>query len=106
MENCIASSLWIQGQVRDGRIGGDREALRRLVGQDVDPGEFPIQFTSLHDLSIDYLLEQLVKEQRAIISICEQAVNDLAADAMSQAVAQEAIGNAKAHLDSLQELVS
>ena len=84
------------------RIG----TMIQAVGQDVDPGEFPIQFTSLHDLSIDYLLEQLVKKQRAIISICEQAVDDLAADAMSQAVAQEAIGNAKAHLDSLQELVS
>ena len=101
------AKLVLQQIVDDQEATVDRiGTMIQAAGQDVDPGEFPIQFTSLHDLSIDYLLEQLVKEQRAIISICEQAVDNLAADAMSQAVAQEAIGNAKAHLDSLQELVS
>ncbi len=74
------------------------------AGEDVDPGEFPIEFTGLHDLSLDYLLSRMVKGQREIVSVCEQAVSELAADALAQAVAQEAVGAAKAHLDSLLEL--
>ena len=74
------------------------------AGEDVDPGEFPIEFTSLHDLSLDYLLSRMVEGQREIVSVCEQAVSELAADALAQAVAQEAVGTAKAHLDSLLEL--
>ena len=75
------------------------------AGEDVDPGEFPIEFTGLHDLSLDYLLSRMVEGQREIVSVCEQAVSELAADALAQAVAQEAVGAAKAHLDSLLELV-
>ena len=74
------------------------------AGEDVDPGEFPIEFTGLHDLSLDYLLSRMVEGQREIVSVCEQAVSELAADALAQAVAQEAVGAAKAHLDSLLEL--
>ena len=70
----------------------------------VDAGEFPIDYTSLHDLSIDYLLGLLIDSQRNMIVTSEQCVQELAANAMAQAVAQEAVGSAKAHLDSLLEL--
>ena len=74
------------------------------AGEDVDPGKFPIEFTGLHDLSLDYLLSRMVDGQREIVSAGEQAVSELAADALAQAVAQEAVGTAKAHLDSLLEI--
>jgi hypothetical protein len=83
-----------------GRIGSMILANHELV----DAGEFPIDFTSLHDLSIDYLLGLLIDRQRAMIVESEQCVQELAANAMAQAVAQEAVGSAKAHLDSLLEL--
>lgn len=93
------------------QIVADQQAVTDRVGtmilashEQVDPGEFPIDYTSLHDLSIDYLLGLLVESQRAMVSECEQCVQELAADAMAQAVAQEAVGSAKAHLDSLVEL--
>ena len=94
-----------------GQIVSDQDAIVDRIGtmiqeagEDVDPGEFPIEFASLHDLTVDYLLSRMVDGQREIISVCEQAVSELAADALAQAIAQEALGTAKAHLDSLQEL--
>jgi hypothetical protein len=74
------------------------------AGEDVDPGKFPISFTGLHDLSSEYLVSLMIESQREIISISEQAISELAADAMAQAVAQESLGAAKAHLDSLLEI--
>lgn len=93
------------------QIVSDQEAtvdristMIQSAGEDVDPGKFPISFTGLHDLSSEYLVSLMIEGQREIISISEQAVSELAADAMSQAVAQESLGAAKAHLDSLLEI--
>jgi hypothetical protein len=91
--------------VRDQEATVDRiGTMIQSAGEDVDPGKFPISFTGLHDLSIEYLVSLMIEGQREIISISEQAVSELAADAMAQAVAQEAVGTAKAHLDSLLEI--
>lgn len=91
--------------VRDQEATVDRiGTMIQSAGEDVDPGKFPISFTGLHDLSIEYLVSLMIEGQREIISISEKAVSELAADAMAQAVAQEAVGAAKAHLDSLLEI--
>jgi hypothetical protein len=91
--------------VRDQEATVDRiGTMIQSAGEDVDPGKFPISFTGLHDLSIEYLVTLMIEGQREIISISEQAVSELAADAMAQAVAQESVGAAKAHLDSLLEI--
>ena len=93
------------------QIVSDQEAtvdristMIQSAGEDVDPGKFPISFTGLHDLSSEYLVSLMIEGQREIISISEQAISELAADAMAQAVAQESLGAAKAHLDSLLEI--
>ena len=91
--------------VRDQEATVDRiGTMIQSAGEDIDPGKFPISFTALHDLSIEYLVSLMIEGQREIISISEKAVSELAADAMAQAVAQEAVGAAKAHLDSLLEI--
>jgi hypothetical protein len=91
--------------VRDQEATVDRiGTMIQSAGEDVDPGKFPISFTGLHDLSIEYLVTLMIEGQREIISISEQAVSELAADVMAQAVAQESLGAAKAHLDSLLEI--
>ena len=91
--------------VRDQEATVDRiGTMIQSAGEDIDPGKFPISFTGLHDLSIEYLVSLMIEGQREIISISEKAVSELAADAMAQAVAQEAVGAAKAHLDSLLEI--
>lgn len=72
---------------------------------DVAAGEFPMQFTSLHDLSIDYCLQKVIERQRNDVQFLEQAAAALERAPMAQALAEEALGAAKGHLQSLEELV-
>ena len=75
-------------------------------GEDVDNGEFPMVFTGLHDLSFDYLLEQMIGYQRRTVVAIEKCVEQLPENRMSRPLAQEALGTAKAHLDSLCEMAN
>ena len=90
-------------------IARDQE---RLVGQLTDAvieangtpdnGKFPMEFTSLHDLSLDYLFATLIAGQREIIATIEQSAEQLP----DEPLIREALGLAKGHLDSLDELVA
>jgi hypothetical protein len=73
-------------------------------GGTIDYGEFPMAFTSLHDLSITYLLKQLIERQQRFIAACEKLADMLSMAPYAQAAAREAVGEAKGHLDNLQEL--
>ncbi len=85
---------------------------QRLVGQLTDAvirsdgapnsGKFPIEFTSLHDLSLDYLIATLIAGQRRIIATIEQIAEELP----DEPLIREALGLAKGHLDSLTELIA
>jgi hypothetical protein len=73
-------------------------------GGTVDYGEFPMSFTALHDLSLEYLLKLLAERQTKFVSACENLANLLAAAPYAQAAAREALGEAKGHLENLKEL--
>ena len=66
--------------------------------------EFPINFTDMHDLSMDYIMAEVQARQEREIEFMEWAVENLAGAAVRGAIAEEALGAAKAHLDSLREL--
>jgi hypothetical protein len=68
----------------------------------IEPGEFPMTYTDLHDLSVDYLLKALAKSQQSDLAEIEDCARQLGGDP----VAQEAVGAAKAHLESLEELLA
>jgi hypothetical protein len=70
----------------------------------VDYGEFPMSFTSLHDLSLAYLLKLLIERQERFISACERLADMLTLAPYAQAAAREAVGEAKGHLENLREL--
>jgi len=70
----------------------------------VDYGEFPMAFTSLHDLSLAYLLKQLIERQQKFVGVCERLADGLSMAPYAQAAAREAVGEAKGHLENLQEL--
>ena len=74
-------------------------------GDSVELGEFPMDFTGQHDLSLDYLLNSLVTYQQTDIVSIEECVQQLDHDPMARAIAQETLGEAKGHLELLQELV-
>jgi hypothetical protein len=61
-------------------------------------------FTSLHDLSLEYLLTLLVERQDKLVAACGNLANLLATAPFAQAAAREALGEAKGHLENLKEL--
>jgi hypothetical protein len=70
----------------------------------VDAGEYPMSYTGLNDLSIEYLIERMIEQQKRDISSIEQCVEQLNLAPMAQTLAKESLGAAKGHLDSLIEL--
>lgn len=75
-------------------------------GGEVDTGDFPIHFTRFNDLSMDYLVQEVLRRQVQDIVQIERCIEDLALAPHAKAVAQEAHGAALGHLDSLKELTS
>ena len=73
-------------------------------GGDVASGEFPIRYSAYHDLSFDYLLPVLIEKQQDAVYQLESAADKLDSDPAAQALAQEALGAARGHLETLQEL--
>ncbi|MCC7084123.1 MAG: hypothetical protein IT427_03840 [Pirellulales bacterium] len=67
-------------------------------------GEYPMAFTDTHDLALGYLVGELSFYQRQDIAAIEQCVADLISDPQGRALAEEILGNARGHLESLQEL--
>ena len=96
--------------VLDQIVEDQRRTIDRLgslildSGGTVDYGEFPMSFTSLHDLSLAYLLKQLIERQERSISACDKLADALSMAPYAQAAAREAVGEAKGHLENLQEL--
>lgn len=110
-----ASPTWFRGddEAREtlANIGEDhRETADRISvlvvegGGIVDNGKFPIFYTGYHDLSFGFLLDKIIEEQKQDIASMEQGVSQLDAAPMAKAVAQEALGAAKGHLESFEEL--
>ncbi len=70
----------------------------------VNTGDYPMGFTDLHDLSLDYLVSRLIRcqtQDQATIAAC---VHELSSEPGAHSLAEEALGAARAHLESLQEL--
>lgn len=84
----------------------DRIAERIVALNGVpDLGEFPLNFTGYNDLSVDYLVNELITRQRRTVQVageCVAALRDGPAEALS--IAEEAQGAALGYLDRLVEL--
>ena len=93
--------------VEDQKRTIDRLATMVLdSGGNVDFGEFPMAFTGLHDLSLDYLLKLMGERQKKFVAACENLANLLGSAPYAQAAAREALGEAKGHLQNLLELTA
>ena len=75
-------------------------------GGEILQGEFPLEFTGFHDLSIDYLLGILIQRQEHDITTIQECIEPLGSAPLAQALAEESLGAAKGNLDSLRELVA
>lgn len=94
-------------------VANDHKTMVDRLGQLIlenggvtEPGSFPLEFTSLHFLSLDFLVQKLIESQQKTIQEIGDCVEQLRLSPSTQAVAQEALGEAKGHLESLKELVT
>jgi plasmid stabilization system protein ParE len=80
------------------------ELILERLGQ-IAPSSFPMEFTDLNLLSLDYLLQELVRHQRLDIETIEDCVADLRGDRPARDLAEEVLGNARGHLENLESVV-
>ena len=91
-------------------VDGHRSMVDRIgkmildAGGSVATGEFPLRYTSYHDLSFEFLRQRMIEYQDQMIRAIGQYAEELRMAPTAQAVALEAMGEAKAHLQSLREL--
>ena len=79
------------------------EAIERRGGRP-DPGRFPTEFTAKNDLSLDFLLSELVDYQEQSVFTIQQCAAQLEDSSSLHSLAEEILGNAKGHLDILKEM--
>jgi hypothetical protein len=94
----------LEQMVADHEDTVDRLAGMILETGPIDSGEFPIIFTGWHDLSVEWLVDKLIERQKKTITMIEKLVSQLALAPYAQAVAKETLGQAKGHLENLQEV--
>jgi bacterioferritin (cytochrome b1) len=92
-------------------IASDQTMLAERISKQVSEigglpqlGNFPMEFTDTHDLSIDHLLRESIRYQREEIATLETCRDALTHDPTARALVEEAVGMAKGHLESLEEL--
>jgi hypothetical protein len=78
------------------------DARRYTIGR----GEFPMDYTSLHDVSLDFLIKQLIRDQRHEVQRIESCERRLAGDREARVLAAEVLETAQRHLRWLETLGS
>jgi hypothetical protein len=96
----------LEQMVADHQDTVDRLAKLILETGPVDLGEYPITFTGYHDLSVEFLVNKLIERQQKTIVVIEKIVDQLSHAPYAQAVAKEILGQAKGHLENLQEVAA
>lgn len=82
----------------------NRVAKLVLESGPIELGAYPFEFYDMHDLSLDFLLSKLVEYQKRDIAKHEQCARDLQVDRRAGELADEALGAARGHLETLEEL--
>jgi hypothetical protein len=72
----------------------------------IDRGEFPMDYTSLHDVSLDFLIKQLIREQRIDVGRIDACERRLSGDREGRGLAAEVLDAAQRHLRWLETLGS
>jgi hypothetical protein len=69
-----------------------------------DTGRFSTEFTAKNDLSLEFLLIELIEDQELDVAAIAHYAAQLAGDPALHALAEEILGNARGHLDILVEI--
>lgn len=94
------------------RIADDNELMANRIGTVITQeggipsfGEFPMLFTDMHDLSLNYIEREVANRLKADIQTIQQIVKrfDQQQAYAAKAIAEEALGAAQGNLECLQE---
>jgi hypothetical protein len=89
-----------------------QEYVKRIVGAveqlggRVDPGQFPMRFASIHDLSLDFLLRTTIDYQNRSLEAISRCVDDLADEPSLRLLADTVLGNQRRHLEALEAVLN
>jgi hypothetical protein len=92
-------------------VSGQQATARKIAelildrGGRLDSGSFPMDFTELNLLSLDYLLKEVAEHQSDDIWAIEQCVAALADDPEARTLAEESLGAGRAYLESLHDVI-
>ena len=77
------------------------------AGGTVDAGSFPMEYTDKNDLALDYLVGEVIESERRTAAAIERILQSLTIDASAaRETAEEALGAAKAHIETLEGLAN
>ena len=103
-EDDLAAATALRHVAEDQQLMLDRiGSLIVGCGAVTHAGEFPMVFTDMHDLSLDYILSEVKQRQRNEIEQIQMCIDQLKDAPIAKAIAEEALGAAKAHLENLTE---
>jgi hypothetical protein len=88
-------------QAMVGRLG----ELIDARGGRVDRGSFPMEYTDMNLLSLDFLLLEMIRCQKRDLVDIERIVAGLGTDREARELAEEVLGSERAHLEALEDLV-
>jgi hypothetical protein len=73
----------------------------------LNPGSYPMEFTDKNFLALDYLIGEMLESQRRDLTAMQAILFALpASDTAARELTQEAIGAAKAHIETLETVVA
>ncbi len=94
------------------RIADDQRMYAQRVAQAIlheggrlEIGQFPLEFTAVHDLAIDFLVRKAAELQRRQVEVVHECTSALATVPRLRSLAEEILGNARGHLETLEETV-
>ena len=91
--------------VRDqNEMAGRLSQLIERRGGTPELGSLRIEFTDMHFLSLDYLVERLIDEARRDIAAIERCVAPSQGDSEARELAEEVLGSERAHLEAFESL--
>lgn len=93
-------------------IVADQKAMAQRIaalildsGGRIETGEYPMEFTDTHFLSLDFLFKELLRYQRQDVAAIERIVRELSNHRAARELAEEALGMERAHLEAIESLV-
>jgi hypothetical protein len=95
------------------RLAADQQMYAQRVADAItqcggrpNPGRFPTEFAAKNDLSIEFLLREIITCQDQDVVSIAQCVGQLEGASALHALAEEILGNAKGHRDILLEMMN